>query len=62
MFRKKIKAGDLIRQKTTGDILRVDFARDDVFVCRQNPAEDARIVSINDVEVVRPSKNKDRLP
>jgi hypothetical protein len=62
MFRKKINPGDCIRQKSTGTVLRADFPKHDVWVCHDDQTGQRQIVSVNDIEKIKPGKISDKTP
>lgn len=60
MFRKKIKPGDFVRQKSTGELFQVDYSKQDVFVCHKDRLGEQHMVSVNDVVKVKPPKTNER--
>ncbi|MCK6692030.1 MAG: hypothetical protein L6Q97_07995 [Thermoanaerobaculia bacterium] len=62
MFRQKIQPGDVVRQKSTGAVLQADFTKHDVWICHSLQTGRQHIVSINDVEKIKPQKPPGQTP
>lgn len=62
MFRQKIQPGDTVRQKSTCLVLQTEFPKHDVWVCHSPETGQQHIVSINDVEKIKPEKLPERRP
>ena len=56
MFKQKITRGDAVRQKSTGVVLQAGFQKHDVWICHSIQTGEQHVVSINDVEKIKPEK------